>query len=303
MTGSGPDWDAWVARVTREVMRRLEEEAAPRDGRTDLLPPGQAREDRCSSDRTGTDAVDGRVAIGDRPGGQASEPARGLRHDAALAALIDHTLLRPDATEAQIRALCEEALLYHFAAVCIQPMWVTLAARLLEGSPVKVCTVVGFPLGATEPGVKAHETMVAVAQGAREIDMVLPVGAMKAGRADVVRRHVVAVLEACRPGIVTKVILETALLDDEEKRAACRICREEGASFVKTSTGFGPAGATVEDVRLMRAEVGPTVGVKAAGGIRDRHTALAMIEAGANRIGASASVRIVTEQDDTGRTP
>lgn len=287
MTRSGADWDAWVARVTEEVMRRLEDDAAP----------GAGREDRCSSDRAGTDAADGRAAYRDRPGGQAGEPAPGIRHDAALAALIDHTLLKPDATEAQIRALCREALLYRFATVCIQPMWVTLAARLLEGSPVRVCTVVGFPLGATDPSVKAHETLVAIAQGAREIDMVLPVGALKAGRLDVVRRHVGSVVEACRPGIVTKVILETALLDDDEKRAACRICREEGASFVKTSTGFGPAGATVEDIRLMRAEVGPTLGVKAAGGIRDRRTALAMIEAGANRIGASASVRIVTELD------
>lgn len=267
MTGSGADWDAWIARVTEEVMRRLETgtEAPPARADAPSLPP----------DRAGP----------------------GLRYDAALAALIDHTILKPDATEAEIRTLCAEALLYRFASVCIQPMWIPVAGRLLEGSPVKVCTVVGFPLGAADPGVKAHETLVAIAQGAREIDMVLPVGAMKAGRLDMVRAHVAAVVGACRPGIVTKVILETAFLDDGEKRAACRIAREEGASFVKTSTGFGPAGARVEDIRLMRAEVGPAIGVKAAGGIRDRRTALAMIEAGANRIGASASVAIVTEPD------
>ncbi|MCA9729779.1 MAG: deoxyribose-phosphate aldolase, partial [Candidatus Eisenbacteria bacterium] len=176
----------------------------------------------------------------------------------------------------------------------VQPIWVPLAARILEDSRVKVCTVIGFPHGANRAEVKGYETEVAVAQGAREVDMVIPIGMMKSGDHRTVAAHVRAVVRAAMAGVVVKVILENAYLTDEEKRHASRISKEEGAHFVKTSTGFGPTGATLDDVRLMRAEVGPNVGVKAAGGIRDTEGARAMVAAGANRIGASASVRIAS---------
>jgi len=212
--------------------------------------------------------------------------------DAHLAAMLDHTLLRPDATRREVVALCEEAHCYGFASVCVQPMWVPVAARALEGSRAKVCTVIGFPHGANRGEVKAYETRVAVAQGAREVDMVIPVGALKDGDLKTVREHIAAVVEASRAGVVVKVILETSYLSDEEKVAASRIAREERAHFVKTSTGFASAGATVHDVRLMREAVGPSMGVKAAGGIRDTAAAQAMVAAGATRIGASASIKI-----------
>jgi len=214
--------------------------------------------------------------------------------------MIDHTLLRPDATARDIEALCSEALCLGVATVCVQPIWVPAAARALEHSPVKVCTVVGFPHGANRPEVKAYETQLAVAQGAREIDMVIPVGAFKGGDTRSVAEHIRAVVRAARAGILVKVILETAFLSREEKITACTIARAEGAHFVKTSTGFGPSGATLPDVRLMREVVGPAMGVKAAGGIRDRETAVAMIEAGADRIGASASVRIAATEPAAG---
>lgn len=212
--------------------------------------------------------------------------------DAALAAMIDHTLLRPEATDREIVRLCEEAHCHGFATVCVQPIWVPLAARVLEQSRVRVCTVVGFPHGANRAEVKAYETQLAVAQGAREVDMVIPIGALKSGDLRTVSAHVRAVVRAAIPGVVTKVILETAYLTDEEKRAASRIVRDEGAHFVKTSTGFASAGATLDDVRLMREAVGPSLGVKAAGGIRDRSLAEKMVAAGATRIGASASIQI-----------
>ncbi len=216
--------------------------------------------------------------------------------DRGLASRIDHTLLRPDATDREIAKLCEEAHCFGFATVCVQPLWVPLAARALEGSRARVCTVIGFPHGATRSEVKAYETQLAVGQGAREVDMVIPVGAMKSGDLRTVAGHIRAVVRAAVPGVITKVILETAFLTDAEKTAACRIARDEGATFVKTSTGFGPSGATVADVKLMREAVGPGMGVKAAGGIRDRETAIRMVEAGATRIGASASIRIATGQ-------
>jgi deoxyribose-phosphate aldolase len=209
-----------------------------------------------------------------------------------LAPLIDHTLLKPDATEAQVRKLCEEARQFSFASVCVNPAWVPLCARLLEGSPVKVCTVIGFPLGATTPTTKAVEARDAIANGAHEIDMVINVGALKSGNDDLVRRDIEAVVQAAKGQALVKVILETALLSREEKIKACLLAKQAGADFVKTSTGFGPGGATVEDIALMRETVGPTMGVKASGGIRDRATAEAMVAAGATRIGASASVAI-----------
>jgi len=213
---------------------------------------------------------------------------------AKIAAMIDHTLLRPEATRADIVKLCGEARQYGFATVCINPYWVPLASRDLEGSAVRVCTVAGFPLGATSTPAKVTEAAVALRAGAREIDMVMNVGAMRSGDLDAVKLDIQTVVQACHDaGAIVKVILETALLDDEQKTAACGLAQAAGADFVKTSTGFGPAGATAHDVALMRAAVGPRMGVKAAGGIRTIEDFRAMAAAGANRIGASASVKIV----------
>jgi deoxyribose-phosphate aldolase len=211
---------------------------------------------------------------------------------AELAPLIDHTLLRADATEPDIRKLCGEAAEWRFASVCVNPAWVPLAAKLLKGTGVMVCTVIGFPLGATDAATKADETRHAITNGADEIDMVLNVGAVKGKDYDTVARDIAAVVKAAA-GKTVKVILETAHLTDEEKTVACLLSKEAGAHFVKTSTGFGPGGATAADIALMRRLVGPAIGVKASGGIRDTATALKMVAAGANRLGASASVAIV----------
>lgn len=213
---------------------------------------------------------------------------------AQLAKLIDHTLLKPEATEAQIRQLCQEAKTHGFMSVCINPYWVPLCAELLAGSDVKVCTVIGFPLGANRTEIKAVEAEDAIDRGASEVDMVINIGALKSQQYDVVRNDIRAVVEAAGGRALVKVILETGLLTDEEKVKACQIAKEAGADFVKTSTGFGKGGATVEDIALMRRTVGPDMGVKASGGVRDYATTLAMVEAGATRIGASAGVAILS---------
>lgn len=213
-----------------------------------------------------------------------------------IARMIDHTLLKPEATRAQIEQLCAEARQHGFATVCVNPVWVSLCADLLRGAETRVCTVVGFPLGANRAEVKACEAALAIEQGASEIDMVMNVGALKSGDYHLVERDVHGVVEACRRGgAVSKVIIEAALLTDDEKVRACVLSRVAGADFVKTSTGFGPGGATAADVALMRRVVGPQMGVKAAGGVRDLKSARAMIEAGADRIGASVGVKIVQE--------
>jgi deoxyribose-phosphate aldolase len=213
---------------------------------------------------------------------------------ADVARLIDHTLLKPDATRDQILKLCAEARRYNFASVCVNPYWVPLCAAELAGSGVKVCTVVGFPLGATSTAAKVVETEEAVRAGAREIDMVINVGALRSGDEAAVGADIRAVAEAAhRGGATLKTILENALLDDAQKTAACLLAREAGADYVKTSTGFGPGGATAHDVALMRRAVGPEMGVKAAGGIRTLDDLRAMVEAGATRIGSSAGVTIV----------
>lgn len=216
---------------------------------------------------------------------------------AALAAFIDHTLLKAEATRADITRLCDEARAHRFCAVCIHPARVSLARDLLAGSGVKVCTVVGFPLGASASEVKAYEASQAIADGADEIDMVIQIGALKEGDDEMVRRDLDGVLAACRTGrALCKVILETALLGEEEKRRACRLVCRAGADFVKTSTGFGPGGATEADVALMAAEVRAAgLGVKAAGGIRSAAEAERMIAAGATRIGTSAGVKMMAE--------
>ena len=213
-----------------------------------------------------------------------------------LASSIDHTLLKADATEAQITRLCAEAREHRFASVCVNPRWVALCAQLLAGSGVRVCTVIGFPLGASSSAIKAAEARQAVADGADELDMVISVGDLKAGNYEFVRTDIRGVVKAAE-GRTVKVIIEACLLTDEEKSLACKLAMAAGADFVKTSTGFSTGGATVADVKLMRAAVGPNFGVKAAGGIRTRKDALAMIEAGANRIGASAGIAICAEND------
>ena len=213
-----------------------------------------------------------------------------------VAAMIDHTLLKADATRAEIEALCREAAEYTFASVCVNPTWVATCARLLQGSPAKVCSVVGFPLGATTPDVKHYETRRALFDGAREIDMVINVGALKSGDLRVVERDIEAVTGPCREtGAISKVIIEAALLTDEEKVTACTLAKAAAADYVKTSTGFGPGGATAADVALMRRVVGDEMGVKAAGGVKDLEALKAMVAAGATRIGASAGVRIVQQ--------
>jgi deoxyribose-phosphate aldolase len=217
-----------------------------------------------------------------------------IPQDLSLAKMIDHTLLKPDATPDQIAQLCFEARKHGFASVCINPAWVQLCAQLLHGSPVKVCTVIGFPLGATAPEVKAFETRNAVDHGAAEIDMVINIGALKSRDLELAARDVRGVVsEAHGRGAIVKVIIEAALLTDEEKSLACLISKEAGADFVKTSTGFSSGGATVHDVELMRRVVGPGMGVKAAGGVRTYADAESMIKAGATRIGASAGVKII----------
>ncbi len=212
-----------------------------------------------------------------------------------LAGLIDHTILKPDATQAEIEKLCAEANANGFASVCVQPSWVPLCADLLAGSTVKVYTVIGFPHGMNKAETKSFEARRAVLDGATELDMVINIGALKSKNLAAVERDIRAVVESGKPRATIKVILENAYLTDEEKAEGCALAKAAGADYVKTSTGFGPGGATVEDVALMRRVVGPDMGVKAAGGIRDAVAARKMIEAGATRIGASASLAIVQE--------
>jgi deoxyribose-phosphate aldolase len=218
-----------------------------------------------------------------------------------LSPLIDHTLLKAEATGAQVEALCAEALAHGFASVCVNPLWVPLAASLLKGSPVRACTVVGFPLGASAFRAKALEAGLAVEEGAQEVDMVLAIGAAKAGDWEAVRRDLEALRAAVPAPAVLKVILETCLLEDAEKVKACELAQEAGLDFVKTSTGFSTGGATEADVALMRRTVGSSMGVKASGGIRTYDVALRMVRAGATRLGLSASVAVV--QGGTGAGP
>ena len=215
---------------------------------------------------------------------------------ADVAGYIDHTLLKPEATREEIEKLCKEAATFKFASVCVNPTWVKECAWLLHGSEARVCTVVGFPLGATLPDVKAYETRRAIFDGATEIDMVINIGALKSGDDGLVRRDICGVVDAAHEGCaIVKVIIETALLTDEEKVRACKLAKEAGADFVKTSTGFSKGGATVADIELMRRTVGSELGVKAAGGVKDLESARQMIAAGATRIGASAGIKIVQE--------
>lgn len=214
--------------------------------------------------------------------------------DLNYASMIDHTLLKPDATQEQIAQLCYEARKYNFASVCVNPGWVELCAKLLQGSPVKVCTVIGFPLGATASEVKVYEAGNAIDHGATEIDMVINIGALKSRDLERVARDIRGVVVASHErGAIVKVIIETSLLTDEDKVIACLVSKEAGADFVKTSTGFSSGGATVHDIELMRRVVGPFMGVKASGGVRTFEDAESMVKAGATRLGASAGVKIL----------
>jgi deoxyribose-phosphate aldolase len=279
------DFDAVVERVVREVLTKLGQE-----GRV----PAQTECTVCVSCGKCVEKVPDVVEKIKNAGASRISASPGIASvGQAIAPLIDHTLLKPDASRADIEKLCREAKEFAFASVCVNPCNIKLAAGLLEGTRVKVCSVVGFPLGANKKEIKTYETRKALLDGAREIDMVMNIGALKSGDHQLVEQDMRDVRETCGRSVVTKVILETALLTDEEKITACQLAKKARMDFVKTSTGFGPGGATVEDVKLMRSVVGEAMGVKAAGGIRDAETAARMVEAGATRIGASASVKIV----------
>ena len=268
-----------MSSITPEVIERIISQVI---SEANLTGPGNVRP-------FSYDAVDELLSFGaNRIGaeGPTCPPKR------ELARWIDHTLLKPDATRDQIEKICDEAIEFGFASVCVNPTWVPLAYKKLRGFPPRVCTVVGFPLGATFPEVKARETELAVQQGADEIDMVINIGALKSGDYELVEHDIRSVVRAAGRRIV-KVIIETCLLTDEEKVKACTLAKIGGANYVKTSTGFSKGGATVKDVALMRKVVGSEMGVKASGGVRSYEEACQMVEAGATRIGASASVAIV----------
>jgi len=275
--------------ITREVLAAMmeqEESAAHPDGYHCKFDCADQLCVRLCTDRMGNVVSAGAERI--------SSTLGVIPQDTNLAKMIDHTLLKPDATQEEIAQLCFEARKYGFASVCVNPTWVSLCAQLLKGSPVKVCTVIGFPLGATSSETKAFETETAIRQGATEIDMVINIGALKARDLETVARDIRGVVNAAHAkNIIVKVIIETALLTDEEKTIASLISKEAGADFVKTSTGFAGGGATVHDVELMRRAVGPQMGVKASGGVRSFEDAESMIKAGATRIGASAGVKIL----------
>ncbi len=277
------DLDRIIEQITRNVLVLLEDDAG---GRSSPEAPALSAHNYADRVQPVVHAGADRIAttLGVAP------------TDGDLGHMIDHTLLKADATQDEIARLCFEARKHSFASVCVNPSYVRLCAQLLKGSPVVVCTVVGFPLGATPTEVKVYETQQAIREGAREVDMVINVGAVKSRDYEVVRHDIAAVAHACHAdSALLKVIIEAALLNDEEKVIACQLAKVAGADYVKTSTGFGPGGATAADVALMRRVVGPSIGVKAAGGIRTLAEAQQMIAAGASRIGASASVKIMQE--------
>jgi deoxyribose-phosphate aldolase len=219
-----------------------------------------------------------------------------------IAGMIDHTLLKAETTKADVIQLCKEAAEHQFASVCVNPTWVDTCRDQLKDSTVKVCTVIGFPLGANTPEVKAFETKKAIQDGATEVDMVINIGALKNGDNGLVERDIMSVVEAAKGKAIVKVIIETASLTEEEKVRACTISKNVGADYVKTSTGFGAGGATVEDIKLMRLAVGPELGVKASGGVRNHQAAVEMITAGATRIGTSNGIQIISNQSTDATT-
>ncbi len=276
-----------IEEITREVLLRLNQPQDSSHGPTCNCKDGSCVQNCADKVNQVVNAGASRVTstLGVKP------------KNSSVASMIDHTLLKPDASQDQIAQLCYEAKKYNFASVCINPSQVKLAAQLLKDSSVKVCTVVGFPLGATSSSVKAYETQQAIRDGATEIDMVINIGALKSQDYPTVFEDIGAVVRTAHAGnAIVKVIIEAALLTDEEKVVASQLSKAAGADFVKTSTGFGPGGAKLEDVALMRKVVGPDIGVKAAGGVGSFADARAMIAAGATRIGASAGVKIVREE-------
>jgi deoxyribose-phosphate aldolase len=301
----GEPADELVEEITRRVLERLGEGSpAPSRGSALLRFLGEGLCGECTVPGTCASRCPNLVrAFVDCGASRVSARPGTVSHPSDLGAIIDHTLLKPDASADENDTLCREAREHRFASVCINPTWVRRASDHLTGSGVLVCTVIGFPLGANHPDVKAFEARRAIQDGAHELDMVIQVGALKSRDHRLVERDIRGVVDAARCRAAVKVIIETALLSHDEKVAACSLAKAAGADFVKTSTGFAAAGATVEDVRLMREVVGQEMGVKAAGGIRDPETAMAMVEAGATRIGASASVKIVKGAKREGGEP
>lgn len=290
--------DQLVEVITRQVLEALSQGSdAPAGFRS--VPIGQVVHDADTCDRCrnwGVSGVRGPEETRVLAEAGASRVAATMGYCPAsdgLASLIDHTLLKPDATREEVEQLCREAAQFCFASVCVNPNWVSLCREMLRNSGVKVCTVIGFPLGAHVPDVKAYEARRAVEQGAEEVDMVINIGALKSKDYALVEQDIHSVVQAAGKGVIVKVILETSLLTRDEKLMGCSLSKAAGADYVKTSTGFAGGGATVEDVQLMRETVGPEMGVKASGGVRTRSDAEAMVAAGATRLGASAGVKIV----------
>lgn len=284
--------ESLVDRITQQVMARLrapESASAPGGG-----PDSPAAGCACADGRCVSQCSQRVETLVENGAGRISAGLGHIPRDLGIARLIDHTLLKPDASAAEITQLCREAREYHFASVCVNSSYVPLCAELLKGSDVAVCTVVGFPLGASPPEVKAYEAQLAIQHGATEIDMVMNIGALKSRDIRLLHRDIASVVATCHAqSVLCKVILENVKLTDEEKVIAAQVAKLAGADYVKTSTGFGGGGATAADVALMRRVVGPDIGVKAAGGVRDYADAQAMVRAGATRIGASAGVAIV----------
>ena len=283
--------DILVAQIGEEILARLNGKAAAPKGEGLNLPDQVCSGCLQRCPQTCSRNTKEIIAAG---ADRVSASERLTKIDPTVAALIDHTILKPEATRAEVTKVCREARQYSFASVCVNPYWVPLVRTELEGSPVKVCTVIGFPLGATSTEAKVAEADAALRAGAEELDMVINVGALRSGDHEAVKLDIQRVVQAAHEARATvKVILETALLDDNQKAVACTLSKMAGADFVKTSTGFGPSGATAHDVALMRSVVGPEMGVKASGGVRTLEDLKAMTAAGATRIGASASVKIV----------
>lgn len=281
-----------VDEITRQVVARMQQQ-----GVTPPAASASAHDPNCCSHEDGRCVRDcsTRVkSVVDSGAGRISSSLGFIPRDLGIARYIDHTLLKPDASADQVAQLCREAREYHFASVCVNSTWVPLCAEMLKGSDVAVCTVVGFPLGASPPEVKAYEAQLAIQNGANEIDMVINIGALKSRDLKMLHRDVATVVSTCHShSVICKVIFETSMLNDEEKVIAAQVCKMAGADFVKTSTGFGGGGATVADVALMAKVVGPDIGIKASGGVRTYQDAKDMVKAGASRIGASAGVAIV----------
>lgn len=288
---------ALVEDITREVLRILRETASSSQ---DAAAVCGGTEEACTNcNQCVTVNPDGVKNILNGGASRVSSTLGVVNVPADLARYIDHTLLKPDAQQDQFETLCREAAEYSFYSVCVNPFWVEFCARKLRGTQVKVCSVVGFPLGATDSRTKSFETRNAIENGASEIDMVLNIGALKSGMVETAEEDIRAVYRACRSTTVLKVIIETCLLTDDEKVLACQIAKKAEADFVKTSTGFSKGGATAADIALMRRMVGSSMGVKASGGVRTYEDAKLMVQSGATRIGASASVKIVSGDGDS----